>query len=293
MTKKIKVEKVTADDFEQVYPLFKGFNNPDISRDEWKNLFTHQWNNKENYLGYKLVDGNQAVGFVGYIFSERMIRGRLEKFCNISSWIVKKEYRHLSIQLLFPLRELNDCTVTSFTPGVTPYKAPTKLFAFKLLDHHETILPILPLAPSILKKRCKIIANSPNQPQKIVEFLPDYEKQIFRDHANFDCNHLVVATNQGQSYMIFKKVYRRHLPFAKLYYSGDLDLFLTHLKELRLRIPLVLKTIGLVIDSRFTQNNRFHFSKNKAFFMPMAYRSKRLQPHEIDYLYSEFFLLGL
>lgn len=292
MTKKVKIEKVTVDDFEPVYPLLLDFNNPGVSKTGWKNLFVDHWNSQEKYYGYKLVDGSHVVGYVGYIFSRKQINGKWEKFCNMSSWIVKKEYRYYSIELLYPLKELSDYTLISFTPNVASYKALIKLFKFKELDRYESIIPAMPSLPRLLKKRCEILTHTPGHPQKILQFLSDYEKKIFQDHVNFDSVHSVAVTDQGNLYLIFKKVYKRHLPFAKLYFVSDPDLFLKHLEELRFRVPLVLKTVGMVIDSRFLKERRFHFSKNKSFFMPMVYKSNHLLPHEIDYLYSEFFLLG-
>jgi len=289
----VKVEKAAIDDFEQVYPLLLDFNNLKISREQWENLFSDYWNFQEGYCGYKLLDGSDVVGFIAYIFSRKHINGKWEKFCNLSSWIVKEKYRSSSIELLYTLKNLWDYTLISFTPAISSYKASTKLFKFKVLDRYEVIIPALPTLPGLLKRKCKIISHYPRQPGKMVEYLPDYEKKVFNDHVNFDCHHLVVTTDRGNLYLIFKRVYKRHMPFAKLYFLSDPDLFLKHLDELRFRVPLALKTAGMVIDSRFLKDRHFRLVKSKAFYMPMLYKSDHLQPHEIDYLYSEFFLLGL
>jgi hypothetical protein len=289
----MKVEKASSDDFERVYPLLSDYLNPGITKNQWKNLFVDRWNFQEGYCGYKLLDGSEVVGFIAYILSGKQVNGQWEKFCNISSWIVKKEYRNSSIDLLYPLQDLPGCTCVSFTPSIGAYQVETKLFKFKILDRYEAIIPALPSLPGLLNRKCDIVSHTPRQPGKIVAYLSDYEKKIFQDHVLFDCDHLVVITDRGNLYLIFKKVYKRHLPFAKLYFAGDPGIFLKHLDEIRFRVPLALKTAGLVIDSRFLNGRRFRLAKNKAFYMPMLYRSDRLQPHEVDYLYSEFFLLGL
>ena len=287
---KMKVEKASLNDFKQVYPLLREFNNPKISKEQWQNLFSDYWNFKDAYCGYKLMDGSKVKGFISCIFSRKYINGKWEKFCNLSSWIVKKEYRNYSIEILYPLKNLQDYTITSFTPAVSSYKALTKLFKFKDFDRCEVIIPVL---PRFLKRNCKITTHSPLRTQTFLQYLSEYEKKVFQDHVFFDCEHLVVRTDRGNLYLIFKKVYKRHLPFAKLYFAGDPGIFLEHLEELRFRIPLALKTVGLVVDSRFLGDEPIPFSKSKKFYMPMLYKSDRLKPHEIDYLYSEFFLLGL
>ncbi len=101
----------------------------------------------------------------------------------------------------------------------------------------------------------------------------------------------MINSDQGNLYLIFKRIYKRHLPFAKVYYISNPGLFLHHLEDIRFRVPLALKAAGIVVDSRFLQGKNIPFKKNKNFYMPMLYKSDHLQPHQVDYLYSEFFLL--
>jgi hypothetical protein len=286
------VEKARAEDFEKVYPLLLTFNNPKITKAQWQRLFTDNWNFQKDYCGYKLVLGNDIVGFIAYIFSKKLIDEKWEKFCNISSWIVKPEYRSSSVDLLYPLLELKDHTVISFTPTVGAYKVETSLFKLKILDNYEAIIPALPRFSVSLRKKFKVITPRKNQDECLLPLLTDYERKIFRDHEKFDCHHLVITSNRGNLYMIFKRIYKRHLPFAKLYYISNPGLFLHHLHDIRFRIPLALNTVGIVVDSRFLQGRAIRFKKTKNFYMPMLYRSEHLQPHEVDYIYSEFFLLG-
>jgi hypothetical protein len=168
----------------------------------------------------------------------------------------------------------------------------TRLFKFKLLDRYEVIMPALPRLPGLLKKKFKIITHRRHPQKTLFQFLSDYEQKIFHDHEKFDCDHVVLTADRGNLYMIFKRIYKRHLPFVKLYYVSNPGLFLQCLEDLRIRIPLALKTFGLVVDSRFLAGRDIPFKKNKNFYMPMIYKSDRLEPHEVDYLYSEFFLLG-
>jgi hypothetical protein len=286
------VEKARAEDFEKVYPLLLNFNNPKITKTQWKRLFTDNWNFQEGYRGYKLVLGDEIVGFIAYILSKKLINEKWENFCNLSSWIVKPEYRSSSVDLLYPLLELKNYTIISFTPSVGAYEVETRLFKLKILDSYEVIMPILPRVSALLRKNFKVITRRRNHDEYFLQLLSEQERKIFRDHGKFDCHHVVITSERGNLYMIFKRIYKRHLPFAKLYYMSSPGLFLHHLEDIRFRIPLVLKTAGIVVDCRFLQGRAIHFKKTKNFYMPMLYRSDHLQPHEVDYLYSEFFLLG-
>ena len=286
------VEKARAEDFEKVYPLLSDFNNPKITRAQWKRLFTDNWNFQKEYCGYKLMHGDDTVGFIAYILSKKLINEKWENFCNMSSWIVKPEYRSSSVDLLYPLLELKDYTIISFTPTAGAYKVETKLFKLKLLDQYEVIIPALPRVSTLLKKKFKMITRGKKPDERLLRLLSDYERKIFLDHERFDCHHLVITSDQGNLYLIFKKIYKRHMPFAKLYYLNNPGFFLHHLQDIRFRVPLALKTVGIVVDSRFLQGKDMPIKKTKNFYMPMLYRSDHLQPHEVDYLYSEFFLLG-
>jgi hypothetical protein len=286
------VEKVKAEDFEKVYPLLLDFNNPKITKTQWKRLFIDNWGLQKEFLGYKLVVGNKIVGFVAYILSKKLINGKWENFCNLSSWIVKPEFRSSAVDLLYPMLDLKDYTITSFTPGVVGYKVMIKLFKLKILDGYEVIMPALPGFSVLLRKNFKVITRRKNQDERLIQLLSDHEGKIFQDHGKFDCHHVVITMEQGNLYLILKKTYKRHLPFAKVYYINNPELFSHHLEDIRFRVPLALKTVGIVVDSRFLQGKAVPFKKTKKFFMPMVYRSDHLQPHEVDYLYSEFFLLG-
>lgn len=285
----VRVEKVSIDDFEKVYPLLLDFNNTRITKSQWKNLFIDYWNFQPEYCGYKLVHGDEVVGFIAYIISRKIVNGKEENFCNISSWIVKMEYRSNSIDLLYPLLDMKDYTIISFTPTPGAYKVEKTLFKLKILDRFEVIIPALPVLSAVWKKKIKVITH----PMELSQYLLAHEKKIFQDHSKFDCKHLIITSNRGNLYLIFRKTFKRHMPFAKLYFVSNLELFLHYLDEIRFRVPLTLKTVGIVVDSRFLENKRISFSKNKTFYMPMLYRSDHLLPHEVDYLYSEFFLLGV
>jgi len=287
-----KLEKATLDDFEKVFPLLMDFNNPKISREQWRNLFFDYWGFNKSFCGYKLVVGDQVVGFMAYILSKKLINNRWENFCDLSSWIVKPEFRKYSIDLLYPILELKDHTIISFTPTVGAYNVETKLFKLKEFDWYEVIMLALPCFPALFKTKFKIHIDKKSSPHFPIGQLSEYEKKIFDDHAKFDCEHIVITSGEGNLYLILKKTYRRRLPFYKIYYASNIPLFLDLLDALRFRIPLKLKSAGIIVDSRFLKDKYVPLKKKKKFYMPMLYKSERVQPHEVDYLYSEFFLLG-
>jgi hypothetical protein len=64
-----------------------------------------------------LRDGQRVVGTPLALYSERLVAGRVERFCNLTSWCVLPDYGSRSISLLTALLR-QDFTV--LTPDVGP-----------------------------------------------------------------------------------------------------------------------------------------------------------------------------
>ena len=98
------VRKALVDDFDDTYPLLKNFNNSALAKEDWKQLFINHWKTDTDYFGYVLIDGKKVVGYLGMLFAIKVIQGEPHKLCNISSWIVQKQYRNdLQVSLFYLL----------------------------------------------------------------------------------------------------------------------------------------------------------------------------------------------
>src|SRR5215468_5831498 len=93
------IREARADDFKRVYPLLLAFKNPHVKEENWRQLFVDHSGLQNDRFGWVLVDGDEVVGFIGTIFSDRTIRGQTVRLCNLSNWIVKQEYRMHSLAL--------------------------------------------------------------------------------------------------------------------------------------------------------------------------------------------------
>ena len=72
----INIKKVRLEHFEEIYILIKQLGNKKISKDDWKNIFIDPFKSGEGYCGYILTDNNKIKGFLGLIFSKRLINNR-------------------------------------------------------------------------------------------------------------------------------------------------------------------------------------------------------------------------
>ncbi len=137
------VRKSTSSDFELVFPLFKGFaTHTQVDPHDWEKIFHPIWSNQREEFGYVLQDGGEAVGFLGTLFSNRLVSGKQQEFCNLTSWIVKPEYRGESLSLLFPLIARRDLTLTNFTASNRVIEVLLKLGFQSLEEHYRMVLPI-------------------------------------------------------------------------------------------------------------------------------------------------------
>jgi len=93
----VSIRKVLSSDFEEIYLLFlKTYKNTSIPKDDSRKLLKGYWCEPEDSYGYVIIDNNKIRGFLSTIFSYRLINDSFQKFCNLSTWVVTKDYRSYS-----------------------------------------------------------------------------------------------------------------------------------------------------------------------------------------------------
>jgi len=281
------IEKAGSEDFEKVYPQLRESFGNSLPKEQWRKIFVSPWKNPEDFCGYMLVKDAQVKGYLGLLFSSRIINGEVEKFCNMTSWCVSEEYRSQSVSLLFQALKLRDYTFTNFT--ASPIVAALLLrLGFTEFEVHQQVLLPLP-GFSLSSSGC----TYEFEPNKIRSALSESDRIIFDDHQHLDCVHLLLRSNKGYSYVVLKKTRRKRLPFAKVHYVNHVGLFVACIETLIARICLRLGVLGLMIDERYLRNHRLrtgiHYAhQRKAYFKSS---SATLDKAQIDTLYSELVVL--
>lgn len=282
-----KIERATTEDFERVYLLLLKFNATDISKEEWRKLFTKHWKSPEDFYGHIIVKDGEVKGFLGLIFSNRIFNGEVYKFCNITSWIVDEDCRSQSLFLLLEMLKLKNYTFTNFTASNAVAAVLVKL-GFKEFEVNQQVL--LP-APNLFLRgggySCEFDL------QKIREQLNENERTIFDDHRNLGCEHLLLKSNNGYAYVVLKKTQRRNIPFAKVHYLSDAEHFVGGIEKFIIRVCRRLKIFGVMVDERYLGDYKIGKSiryrhQRKAYYKPS---SEALEAAQIDTLYSELVVL--
>lgn len=230
--------------------------------------------------GFMLRDGRRVVGTLLALYSERLVAGQVERICNMGSWCVLPDYRSRSISLLSALLKQDGYSFTTLSPAEGPQEVLAWL-RFRHLDTSAVLVPNLPW-PTV-PGRTSITAD----PRVITRTLAGSDLKIYRDHERALASHHLVLTRGRQTcYVLYRKYrYKRAPLFALILHVSNPALLRRALipltRHLLVRHGLVatlaeLRTVGYRPALAFTLNN-----------WPKMYLSDRLEPGQIDYLYSE------
>jgi hypothetical protein len=284
----VRVEKIDCANFKGIDGILT-----DIwaagSQEKGRNIFEYQWQRDETHCGLILVDGDRTVGFLGMIFSRRLINDKVEKFCNLTSWYVHKDYRSRAISMILPLHGMKDYTITDLTPAKTVYKIQNKL-GFKDLDGAGRLL--LPFGRRLFQPEFSA-ANLSHDSAAIEKKLEGQNLKIFNDHQKYPCFHFLLTGQDRYCYIIYTKLRRKRIPYAHLHYISDPDLFALAYRDIRNSILSHAKAYFLLIDSRLVKNRKLPVSICLPYRAPKQYMSSTLKPEQIDNLYSELVMLNL
>ncbi len=278
------IRKAVSEDFARVYPLFQGFGDAPISKENWKKIFVSPWKITEDFCGYLLLKDADVKGYLGLIFSRRILNGKVEKFCNMTSWVVNEDSRGQSILMLLELLKLKDYTLTNFTASPTVATILGKLDFTEFSVDQRLLLPM----PRFAGRRHGCDFDL----QVIRSKLSENDLTIFDDHQEINCEHILLRSDKGDCYLVLKKTKRKKLTFAKVHYLSNPDVFHTCMERLTARICLHLRVFGVMVDERYIEGRELRASvrypqQRKAYFKSNSI----IDENRIDTLYSELVVL--
>lgn len=229
--------------------------------------------------GFMLRDGQRIVGAFLAFYSERLVAGREERFCDLGTWYVLPDFRFHSIQLLKASLEQDGYHFTALSPSDTVAKINTKL-KFRPLDTTAALIPNL--AWPSLPGRTTVSAD----PGVIESTLAGTELALYRDHVKaLAARHMVLIRGQDTCYVMYRETRHKGIPLAVIIYVSNPGLFhravmpLTRHLLIRHRLAATLAELRLI-----GPRPRLAF---KVTSRPKLYYSASLEPDQIDDLYSE------
>jgi hypothetical protein len=230
--------------------------------------------------GFMLRDGQRIVGAHTAFYSERLVEGRTERFCDMGTWYVLPEFRFHSIRLIKAVLAQDGYHFTSLTASDKVASIHARL-GFRSLDTSAALIPNLPWPT--LPGRTTISAD----PDVIESTLAGRELGIYHDHAQaLAARHIVLIRGPNSCYVMYRETRDRAVPFAVIVHVSNPPVFhhailpLTRYLLVRHRLPATVAELRII-------GPRPPFSLQVT-SRPKAYLSASLEPGQIDYLYSEF-----
>jgi len=282
----IAVRAIDDNDLPEVGQFLHEHLNQRVPAPTWVQAVQVPWKVDAPNYGFLLRADDRVVGAYLALYSERVIDGRAERFCNLGAWCVLPDYRLHSLRLLKALLAQDGYTFTDLSPSGTVVPLNERL-KFRFLDTSTALMPGLPW-PSV-PGRTKIISDRAT----IERSLSGRELEIYHDHADAAAaRHLLLRRGDASCYVIFRKDRRKNLPvFASILYAGDAELFHASARTLARHLLLrhgVLATLAepRVVGRRPRPSIMLGKPRRK------MYRSTHLEPGQIDYLYSELVCVG-
>lgn len=253
--------------------------------ERWIGAVDVPWSVEAPNAGFMLVDGETVVGAHLAFYSERIIDGRVERFCNLGAWCVLPEYRFHGMRLLKALLGQPEYHFVDLSPSGNVVRINTRL-GFRHLDASTRLIPHLPWPTW----RGRVITD----PAGIEQVLTGHDLEIFHDHAQTEgARHLVLKHGDEVSHVVFRVERWKRLPrFVSILYVSNPRVFRRLTRRLCRHLLLHHGTFGTLAEDRIVKLAPPRPSFRIPAPRPRMFRSETLQPDDIDYLYSELTCLA-
>jgi hypothetical protein len=283
---RVEVRPIAEDDVPAVANFLHSTLNERVPVEAWAAAADTPWQADRPNAGFLLLDGGRVVGAHLAFYSERVIDGRRERFCNLGAWCVLPDYRFHGLRLLKALLAQDGYHFTDLSPSGNVVGLNTRL-GFEFLDTTTTVLPNLPWPSRPARDTIS------SEPALIERTLSGADLQYYRDHrAVGAARHLLLIRNGEHCYVIFRRDRRKGLPlFASILHVSNPELFRAMSGPLA-RHLLVRHRIPVTLIEHAVVDHRPRFSRTVESPRQKMFKSSALGPAQIDYLYSELVCLS-
>jgi hypothetical protein len=276
-----QVIRITADLLRDACQLLHDEFSSDISVETWMSQFQYPWLREKPDYGVALFRPNEGiVGVFIAIYSDQMIDGKVERFCNVGSWYVKPRYRGEGIRLLRALMKIKNQTLTSFSTIPDTVKIGCAL-GWKKLDEHVYLIPNFGFFPGARKLRVLTSFD------EIFATVDERHKQIMSDHGRrIPARYVLVTDGNSWCFSVHKKQARRGIEFTVPIYLSDRILFRRWIAHFLSAYRSLDGCWMTLCPPRFLPNPpaiRVRLAEPA----PAIFKSKGVAPEDVTELYTE------
>ena len=283
----LQITAIQSEHLPQVGEFLHAHLNRRFTPERWIGSLVHRWSNDRPNHGMQLHDGEQLVGVFCAIYSDQVIDGRIERFCNPHSWCVLDSHRRHGIGLLLQLIKQPGFHFTMFTPNPT-VTAVFRGLKFKDLDAGQRVALNVPSLTTLQRD-----AFAESHPENLANRLSGQALADYLAHRDIPWLRFA-AFGQGAEgcLAIYKPTRWKRLPCAWIMHVSDADVFLRHQGLLRHHLLLQHGFASLRIESRWLPRAPW-LSIAQTRLQPKLFLSKTLEQHQIRDAYSELMALDV
>lgn len=223
-----KLEPIRDEDLPAFCEFLCAHLNPSHPADVWADAFRQDWGVDKPNNGFLIRDdAGNVVGGIGAIYAAYPVRGKIERFCNITSWMVLDAYRTQSMRLAMAVINQPGYVFTDLSPTAVVEQS-LKFLKFQPMNEARTVLFNLP-APHQRLTGAGVISD----PARIEAVLDAASLKVYRDHRQFPwLRCLAVGKGKQRSLVVYKRATLKHLPSAEIIGFTNPDAFLNYLPVL-------------------------------------------------------------
>jgi GNAT superfamily N-acetyltransferase len=271
-------------DIDGVVDLLHGHMSAKISPERWRTLLDYPWRPVDADRGCVAVDGDRVVGFLGLVYVDRPIAGRVERFCNICAWYLLKDYRGRGIGQEIQYASIDDknqnYTLVTATAGTD---RAFRGAGFQVLDDERYILRRQ--ADPSPQLECL------EGPAAVAALLPSDDRAILDDHRDFGLRHLLLNAGGRSCYLIVQaRKQGEDVNYHQVLHLSDADFVAEHGQAIADTI-LEPGMAVFAVDKHFMPEPMPW--ESEGIRQPRLHSTPRLAPRLIDHLYNEIVLLDL
>ena len=173
----------------------------------WRFAFTRHWSKEKPNNGFMLREGGEIVGVLGAIYSDQRIGGRVEKFCNMTSWYVVDEHRSRGLLLMVALIRQEGLTFTNLSASPAVEEILTRMGFTPLARDIVSVANVA--LPFRLPSRVRLLDDA----DAVARVLPPERAQICRDHKDCRISQVAIGSDEdGYCHVMFSRCGCRRTP---------------------------------------------------------------------------------
>jgi len=281
------VRRAEKRDIESICSLLHTKMNPEIPVERWRQLMSYDWISEKPDYGRIVESNGEVLGFCGMVYADRTVGAdeRVERIVSMSSWYLDKSVRGTGLGKAMLKSAIEDPTLTYAT--LTNSRKPlgiVEALGFRVLEGHRYLWR--------KDKPGTTLIRIVNDTASIKSLVKSYQQKMIEDLASLPVIPVLLQVD-GRQILIFLSVKRKKndVIWFDVMHVSDPGLFTSNAQSIA-TLLLPDEPSVLAVDSRLIRKPSSEAEYDP---LPVAryFVSQRVEPHELDNLYSELQLLDL